>query len=221
VGGVIALLFLDLGARRWVVVSTTPRPLYPRERPGTHCTEGWVVLRAGLVLCENLAPTGIRSPDRPARSQSLYWLSYPAHMLKLRCRAKIIRVKGREKCSACTHWRHVTVLNASGSEICRMPLTTHWQPLTLIFMHSCVMSLSTYYRWNGESNKRGLFNIHVTHSPLYASASHSQSKYSPNIAYKCIQFKYHLLYNHHAVINKPLYYVDIKGQFHAHVVLSW
>jgi hypothetical protein len=28
---------------------------------------------------ESLAPTGIRSPDRPARSQSLYRLSYPAH----------------------------------------------------------------------------------------------------------------------------------------------
>jgi len=26
----------------------------------------------------NLAPTGIRSPDRPARSQSLYRLRYPA-----------------------------------------------------------------------------------------------------------------------------------------------
>jgi hypothetical protein len=28
---------------------------------------------------ENLAPTRARSPDRPARSQSLYRLSYPAH----------------------------------------------------------------------------------------------------------------------------------------------
>jgi hypothetical protein len=27
---------------------------------------------------ENLVPTGIRSPDRPARSESLYLLSYPA-----------------------------------------------------------------------------------------------------------------------------------------------
>jgi hypothetical protein len=26
---------------------------------------------------ENLAPTGIQSPDRPARSESLYRLSYP------------------------------------------------------------------------------------------------------------------------------------------------
>jgi len=34
----------------------------------------------GLVRtgAENLAPTGIRSPDRPARSQSLYRLRYPA-----------------------------------------------------------------------------------------------------------------------------------------------
>jgi hypothetical protein len=33
---------------------------------------------------ENLAPTGIQSPDRPARSQSLYRLSYPAHALSYR-----------------------------------------------------------------------------------------------------------------------------------------
>ena len=29
---------------------------------------------------KNLAPTGIRSPDRPARSLSLYRLRYPAQM---------------------------------------------------------------------------------------------------------------------------------------------
>jgi hypothetical protein len=32
----IALSFLDLGAIRGWMVSTTTRPLYPRERPGTH-----------------------------------------------------------------------------------------------------------------------------------------------------------------------------------------
>ena len=31
----------------WVVYAT-PRPLYPRERAGTHCTGGWVDFRAGL-----------------------------------------------------------------------------------------------------------------------------------------------------------------------------
>jgi hypothetical protein len=30
---------------------------------------------------QNLTPTGIRSPDRPARSQSLYGLSYRAHSI--------------------------------------------------------------------------------------------------------------------------------------------
>ena len=32
---------------------------------------------------ENLAPTGIRFPDRPARSQSLYRLSYRAHIINI------------------------------------------------------------------------------------------------------------------------------------------
>ena len=33
------------------LVSITPRPLYPRERPGTHCTGDWMGLRAGLDRC--------------------------------------------------------------------------------------------------------------------------------------------------------------------------
>jgi hypothetical protein len=33
------------------VVNSTPRPLYPWERPGTHCIRGWVVLRAGMDGC--------------------------------------------------------------------------------------------------------------------------------------------------------------------------
>jgi hypothetical protein len=41
---------------------------------------GWVGARAGLDKCRKPRPTGIRSSDRPARSQSLYLLSYPAHI---------------------------------------------------------------------------------------------------------------------------------------------
>jgi hypothetical protein len=47
----------------------------PRDRPGTHFTGRWLDWRGA----ENLAYTGIRSPDRPAHSQSLYRLSYRAH----------------------------------------------------------------------------------------------------------------------------------------------
>ena len=59
-----------------------PAALYPRERPGTHCTGSWVGPRAGLDRWgkSRPPPTGIWSPDRPARSQSLDRLSYPAHL---------------------------------------------------------------------------------------------------------------------------------------------
>jgi hypothetical protein len=59
------------------VVNATPRPVYPpRERLGTNCVGGWVGPRAGLDG-KFRPPQGIRSPDHPARSQSLYRLSYP------------------------------------------------------------------------------------------------------------------------------------------------
>jgi hypothetical protein len=76
----MALPFHDRGTRRRVRGQChSPAALYPRERPGTHCTGSWVGPRAGLDRCGKSPPTGIRSPDRPARSHSLYRLSYPAH----------------------------------------------------------------------------------------------------------------------------------------------
>jgi len=65
------------GTRGGRVVSVTPRPLFtPGKDPVPIVQEtGWA---PGPVWtgAENLAPTGIRSPDRPARSQSLYRLRY-------------------------------------------------------------------------------------------------------------------------------------------------
>jgi len=86
----MALLFLDHGNRRWWGVIFTPRPLfYPRVRTGTHYTEGCVGPRAGLDGFANLAPTGIRSPDRPVRSQSLFRLRYPARIRPLRSQSML------------------------------------------------------------------------------------------------------------------------------------
>jgi hypothetical protein len=50
---------------------------YPLEWTVTHC--GWAS-RPVWTGSENLAPTDIRSPDRPARRQSLYQLHYRAHL---------------------------------------------------------------------------------------------------------------------------------------------
>ena len=74
----IALPFHDLGAEDGGV-GLAPRP--GRCTPGKNTVPivqeaGWA---PGTVWTgvENLATTGIRSPDRPARSQSLYRLCYP------------------------------------------------------------------------------------------------------------------------------------------------
>ena len=74
ISGVTLLFLYPRLQMRWVE-NATPRPLYPRERPGTHCIGGWVGPRVDLDGCGK-SSTGIRSPDRPARSQSLYRLSY-------------------------------------------------------------------------------------------------------------------------------------------------
>ena len=59
------------------MVKATPRPLYARERPGTLCIGGGVGPRAGLDGCgKSRPPTGTRSPNRPARSESLYRQNY-------------------------------------------------------------------------------------------------------------------------------------------------
>ena len=57
-----------------------PRPLFtPGKDPVSIVQEAEWAPGPVWTGAENLAPTGIRSPDRPARSQSLYRLSYPAH----------------------------------------------------------------------------------------------------------------------------------------------
>ena len=79
-GGVEVELYsyFNLGAR-WGGLST---PRSCRFTQGKDLV--LIVLEAGWVLgpvwrsAENLAPTGIRSPARPARSESLYLLSYLA-----------------------------------------------------------------------------------------------------------------------------------------------
>ena len=81
VGRGIALLLNDGGTRRGWVVSSTPRPHFtPGKEPVPILQEaGWA---PGLVWRDRKSrPHRDSIPDHPARSQPLYWLSYPAHVI--------------------------------------------------------------------------------------------------------------------------------------------
>jgi hypothetical protein len=77
----IALHSLDISTRRGWVAAPRPSRFTPGKDPVPIVWEaGW---SPGPVwtCVKNLAPTRIRSPDCPAHSQSLYWLSYPGPVL--------------------------------------------------------------------------------------------------------------------------------------------
>jgi len=76
----IALLFIDHGTRMEWGVSSTPRPLFtPGKDPVPIVHEARWAPGPVWTRTENLVRTGIRSPDRPARNQSLY----PAHPFRV------------------------------------------------------------------------------------------------------------------------------------------
>lgn len=66
------------GIRRSLVVSSTLRPLYSREEPGTNCRGDWVGLGADLDGTKKISHHRLRSPDRLASSESLYDCVIPA-----------------------------------------------------------------------------------------------------------------------------------------------
>ena len=81
VGRGIALLFHDRGTRSGWVVSSMPRPHFtPGEDTVPILQEaGWVP--GPVWTSENSRPYRDSIPDRPARSQSLYRLSYRAQQI--------------------------------------------------------------------------------------------------------------------------------------------
>jgi hypothetical protein len=82
------------------------RALAPGERTaGTHCTGGWVGPRTGLDIEARgkillpLPEIESRSLGPSARSQTLYWLSYPAHKLTYSLNVKQVCFKNTKAIS--------------------------------------------------------------------------------------------------------------------------
>jgi hypothetical protein len=68
----VALLFHDHGTRRRMGVNVKPRPLFtPRKDPVPIVQEVGLAPGPAWTGAENLSSTGIRSPDRPARSHHM------------------------------------------------------------------------------------------------------------------------------------------------------
>ena len=119
----IALPFHDHGTRRGEGQRHAPAVLYSRERPGTHCTEGWVGPRARLDMCGKSRPTPEFDPRtvQPVASRYTDYATRPTipHVPRL-CLAYIINFKfrlqdiwgslggGRRRLSS-GMWRHVFV----------------------------------------------------------------------------------------------------------------
>ena len=58
------------------VVNATPRPLYPRERPGTHCIESWVWPQGRSGQARKISPPPPVFDPRTVQlvaSRSTYW----------------------------------------------------------------------------------------------------------------------------------------------------
>ena len=60
-----------------------PDRTLPPGKPGTHLAGGWEGPMAGLERAENLVPIRIRSRTVQPVAQSLYRLSYSAHILRI------------------------------------------------------------------------------------------------------------------------------------------
>jgi hypothetical protein len=74
--GVALLLSVYLGTRWGGWSATRPGRLVPRKDPVLIVQEAGWASEPVCICAENLTPTGIRSPDLPAHSESLYRLRY-------------------------------------------------------------------------------------------------------------------------------------------------
>jgi hypothetical protein len=100
----IALPFHDHGTRRGEGSASRPGRFLPPEKEPIPLVQeaGWA---PGSVWtdAESPVPTGMRSPDRPASSQSQYRLRYPAH--KIRITSTLYR--DRHYILSSSYWSHV------------------------------------------------------------------------------------------------------------------
>jgi hypothetical protein len=85
------------GSTRWRWSLTSSSSFTLKRKPGTHCTGGYVIPRAGLVISENksLAPAGIRSPDGTGRSPVAMHSNFTYCIAKIQSSKKVQQILAR------------------------------------------------------------------------------------------------------------------------------
>ena len=81
-------------------MNATPRPLYPRERPGIHNTGGWLGRRVGLDGCgkSRLYPHSNPGPSSP------YRVAIPTELSGSQTKGKGRPITGRESRGGVEVW---------------------------------------------------------------------------------------------------------------------
>jgi hypothetical protein len=103
------------------------------------------------IGAENLAPTGIRSPDRPTCSESLYRLSYPGPQVAYRPWFKLRTSPTRYRRRQAKTWER------SGGSIYRTCPVFHWQ----VGDSDLVQTLSRIYRSTRRHMEDSNFIVNV------------------------------------------------------------
>jgi hypothetical protein len=173
-----------------------PNALNPRERPGNHCTGGWVGPRAGLDRCGKSRANGIRSPDRPARNQSLYRLSYPAHIITYVLDYKTTGMSCLKKGSAAfgpTNWSWMAqetfspIAKVKDNFVqCSEEYNLKYIFFSFSFRINCGIGVSSLHQ---TARSQHSYVIHLPHCANQVSLANSVTKpTSVHIPWSCAQF---------------------------------
>ena len=149
-----------------------PAALYPRERPGTHCTGGWVGPRAGTDRCGKSRPHRDSLPGPAARSQSLYRLSCPAHGTGK-------NIDKRQNCRS-QNWRKNSVFGSHTNRTTTLPHTGRYpikettRSLTLASKEEAwkMAAAVAFVMWHYYKRQQGVM---TQKSVFFMNRAHSQN----------------------------------------------
>ena len=145
-----------------------PDHFTPRKYPVPLVQEAGWALRPVWTGAENLASTGIRSPDCPARSKSLYWLSYPGPREADSFWANQKQTRNFTTVSTAVHFLSLSKSKLILSTPPGIKFLNIHSNITFLYTRRC--SKFSHHFWFPYQNP--LWTSHVSHTCYMPQASH-------------------------------------------------